>query len=111
MPIDASTIISLQVAARIYGCTVATIRTFVAEGLLPGYRIGPRMIRVKRSDVDALMSPVPTRPQTDATEPNLDDIRRALRVDTMVPVPMGPVPAVARPRPFPTAAPGLPGPE
>jgi excisionase family DNA binding protein len=62
MPIDASTIISLQVAARIYGCTPATIRTFIADGRLPGYRIGARMIRVKRCDVEALMSPVPTTP-------------------------------------------------
>jgi excisionase family DNA binding protein len=49
-------------AASILGCTVATIRTFIAEGRLPGYRIGPRMIRVRRDDVEALICPVPTTP-------------------------------------------------
>jgi excisionase family DNA binding protein len=62
MSVAPPALITQQSAARLIGCTVETVRTFIAQGLLPGYRIGQRMIRVKRCDVEALMHPVPTTP-------------------------------------------------
>ena len=37
-----------------------TIRRYISSGDLPAYRIGPRQIRVRASDVDALLVPIPT---------------------------------------------------
>lgn len=40
--------------------TDRTVRRMIAAGELPAYRLGPRLLRVKRSDVDALLRPIPT---------------------------------------------------
>ena len=48
--------------ARTCHVTVITVRTWIADGRLPAYRLGPKMIRIKRSDVNALLSPLPTKP-------------------------------------------------
>jgi len=37
------------------GCTERTLRRWIAEGLLPAYRVGPRRILIKRSDLEALV--------------------------------------------------------
>jgi excisionase family DNA binding protein len=37
------------------------IENLIASGDLPAYRIGKRMLRVRRSDVEALLQRVPTR--------------------------------------------------
>lgn len=52
--------LSLQAAALEYGFSVRTLRRYMADGALPGYRIGPRQIRVKREDLQALMVRIPT---------------------------------------------------
>ena len=52
--------ISLQVAAEILGVSVDTVRRRIADGSLPAERIGPRLLRVRRADVEALLAPVPT---------------------------------------------------
>lgn len=36
------------------------VEKMIAEGRLPAYRVGKRALRVRRSDVDALMVPVRT---------------------------------------------------
>lgn len=52
--------ISLALAASILGCDVKTVRRRVSEGVLPAQRFGPRLIRLRRSDVDALGQPLQT---------------------------------------------------
>ncbi|UUW88350.1 helix-turn-helix domain-containing protein [Pimelobacter simplex] len=53
--------ISLQDAASVLGASVKTVRRCIADGSLPAERIkGSHLIRVKRSDVEALLTPVPT---------------------------------------------------
>ena len=48
-------------AAAEYACvSTKTIRRYVAAGRLTGYRFGPRLIKINLSEVDALLSPVPT---------------------------------------------------
>ena len=51
---------SLAQAATRAGMSVRTLRRRVADGSLPAYRTGPRMIRVRTSDVDRLMRPIPS---------------------------------------------------
>lgn len=56
--------ISLQQAGVILGVSDDTVRRRIADGSLPASRIaGSRLIRVKRSDVKALLKPVPTAEQ------------------------------------------------
>lgn len=47
-------------AAEYLGCTVRTIRRYIAEGRLRGHRVGPRMVRVAVDDLDALIRPIPS---------------------------------------------------
>ena len=51
---------SLTRAAARTGMSVKTLRRRVADGSLPAYRTGPRMIRVRSSDIDRLMRPIPS---------------------------------------------------
>ena len=45
-------------AARL-GVSTRTLRRWVTTGRLPGYRTGPRLIRVASDDVDALQRKIP----------------------------------------------------
>lgn len=61
MPTSATTrYISIGEAAEYLSVTDRTVRNFIAQGRLNGYRIGPRTIRVDRAEVDALLTPIPT---------------------------------------------------
>lgn len=46
--------------ARARGLHPRTLRRRVADGSLPAYRFGPRLIYVRKSDVDALFERIPT---------------------------------------------------
>ncbi|WP_367618435.1 excisionase family DNA-binding protein [Luteococcus sp.] len=46
---------SVQSAARRLGVCPRTVRRMIADGRLPSYRVGDRLIRVQRADVDALV--------------------------------------------------------
>lgn len=52
--------LTLAEAAEWYGVSERTLRRRIAEGRLPAYRVGPRSIRVKAEDVEALAQPIPT---------------------------------------------------
>ena len=47
--------ITLAVASDRTGLSTRTLRRYIAMGLLPGYRLGPRLLRVDPDDVDALV--------------------------------------------------------
>lgn len=51
---------SLAAAAERTGVSIRTLRRRIAEGRLPAYRSGPRLIRVDPADVDRLMVQIPT---------------------------------------------------
>lgn len=55
-----SDLTSIQRAAEYAGCNPKTLRRRIADGSLPAVRMGPRMIRVRLSDVEKLMRPVPS---------------------------------------------------
>lgn len=49
---DALTVAEAQHKARV---TERTIRRWIAQGLLPAYRVGPRRILINSADLDALV--------------------------------------------------------
>lgn len=50
---------SLTEAAEILGVTDRTLRNYIARGKLPAYRIGARIVRVKRTDLETLFHRIP----------------------------------------------------
>lgn len=50
---------TLARAAEIYGVTEKTLRRWIASGRLTAYRFGPRQIRIRPQDIEALMEPIP----------------------------------------------------
>ena len=57
-PTNTPTWASLDEAAEHLGVTTKTIRRYIARGILPAHRFGPRLIRVRLSDLDALVTPL-----------------------------------------------------
>jgi excisionase family DNA binding protein len=53
-------LISIQQAAREKSVHPDTLRRRIASGELKAYRLGARIIRVDRAEVDALLHPVPS---------------------------------------------------
>lgn len=52
--------VTLKVGADYLSVTEQTIRRYIADGVIPGYRIGKRSLRIDRHDLDALLTPVPS---------------------------------------------------
>ena len=57
---DLSDLITVNDAAELVQVTHYTIRRRIADGSLPGYRFGPRTLRVRRSDLLAMLRPLAT---------------------------------------------------
>ena len=51
---------SLEQAARWLGVSVRTVRRYIAAGVLTGYRLGPRLLRVDAAEVVGLPRAIPT---------------------------------------------------
>jgi excisionase family DNA binding protein len=51
---------SIAAAAERLGVCTKTVRRWIAEGRLTGYRVGPTLIRLDAAEVDALLRPIPT---------------------------------------------------
>lgn len=50
--------LSLVTAAEILDVNERTVRNWIREGRIQSYRMGPRQIRIKRADLDALLKPI-----------------------------------------------------
>lgn len=59
-PSRTRTFIPLGEAAEILGVNPRTLRRWIAEGRLTGYRVGPTMVRVDRAEVEGLAHRIPT---------------------------------------------------
>ena len=55
-----TTFLTIEAAAGSIGVHPRTLRRRIAEGQLRAYRVGPRAIRVKAADLDAMLRPIPT---------------------------------------------------
>ncbi|MET4157958.1 helix-turn-helix domain-containing protein [Agromyces sp. PvR057] len=65
--VNGSEWLTLREAAERLRAHPGTIRARIASGALPAYRIGPRGLRLRVADVDALLRPVPVA-NADATD-------------------------------------------
>ncbi len=54
------TLLSPAEAAEYAGINVRTLRRYIAAGRVTAYRMGPRLIRVDRAELDAMLRPIPT---------------------------------------------------
>lgn len=57
---SAPVLIPLSDGAEICSVTTKTIRRWIAEGRLTGYRLGPRVLRVDQDEVLAFARPLAT---------------------------------------------------
>jgi excisionase family DNA binding protein len=53
-------LLSISEAAEYASVSEKTIRRYIAAGRLAGYRAGPRLIRVRLDDLDAVLRLIPT---------------------------------------------------
>ena len=47
--------VSVSQAYQAIGCTERTLRRWIADGILPAHRVGPRRIIIKRADLEKLV--------------------------------------------------------
>ncbi len=59
-------LISVEAAAERLNIHSKTIRRYIAEGRITGYRVGGKLVRVAEADVDALIRPIPAAPASQA---------------------------------------------
>lgn len=50
---------SVAEAAVYAGVCERTIRRYITDGRIPGYRVGPRLIKVDLNEMDRLIRPIP----------------------------------------------------
>jgi len=53
-------LLTITEAAALLRIHHRTIRKYISLGRLPGYHIGTKAVRVRRSDVERLLTPIPT---------------------------------------------------
>jgi excisionase family DNA binding protein len=50
----------LSAAAAYADVSTRTLRRYIAQGRLTGYRVGPRLVKVDLTELDPLARPIPT---------------------------------------------------
>lgn len=53
-------LVRIDDAATYADLSTRTIRNYIAQGRLPAYRFGPRLVKISLDDIDALAEPIPT---------------------------------------------------
>lgn len=51
---------SISAAADYADISTRTLRRYIAEGRITGYRVGPRLVKVDLADLDRIVRPIPT---------------------------------------------------
>lgn len=51
--------LSIEATAEALDVSTRTVRRWIAEGQLPAYRLGDRLVRIDPADVDQMMSRIP----------------------------------------------------
>jgi excisionase family DNA binding protein len=52
-------LVSLAAGAAIADVSVRTLRRYIAQGRLTGYRVGPRLVKVDLNELEKLARPIP----------------------------------------------------
>jgi len=50
-------LLAIRHAAEYWGCSETTVRNRIKEGSLKAVRMGPRMIRIRREELDEILQP------------------------------------------------------
>ena len=53
-------LVGLAAAAAYADVSTRTLRRYISQGRLTGYRVGPRLLKVDLNDLDRLARPIPT---------------------------------------------------
>jgi excisionase family DNA binding protein len=51
--------LSIQEAANVLGVAPKTVRRYISQGIIPAERIGPRLIRIRQADLEAVGRRIP----------------------------------------------------
>lgn len=51
---------TLETVAARFDVTPRTVSRWIKTGVLPAVRVGPRLVRIRPEDVEALCRPIPT---------------------------------------------------
>lgn len=54
-------LVSLAAAAAHADVSTRTLRRYISQGRLTGYRVGPRLIKIDLNELDSLATPIPNR--------------------------------------------------
>lgn len=49
-----------EAAEALGGVHIRTVRRYISEGRLKGYKMGPRLVMIDEDDLQALLTPIPT---------------------------------------------------
>lgn len=71
VPAGTRRLVSMATAAAHADVSVRTLRRYIAQGRLTGYRLGPRLVKVDLNEVDRLAQPIPNARASASTGPNL----------------------------------------
>jgi excisionase family DNA binding protein len=52
-------LVSLAAGAAFADVSVRTLRRYIAQGRLTGYRVGPRLVKVDLNELEQLARPIP----------------------------------------------------
>jgi excisionase family DNA binding protein len=53
-------LVSLSLAATYADVSTRTLRRYISQGRLIGYRVGPRLVKIDLNELDQLARPIPT---------------------------------------------------
>lgn len=53
-------LVSITEAADYLGVSTKTVRRYLAAGRFEALRAGPKLIRIRQDDLDAMLRPIPT---------------------------------------------------
>ena len=58
-PTPSLRLVSLAAGAAFADVSVRTLRRYIAQGRLTGYRVGPRLVKVDLNELEQLARPIP----------------------------------------------------
>jgi excisionase family DNA binding protein len=57
---------TVEEVALMFGLHTNTVRTYINNDMLPAYKFGPRLIRVKQSDLETFLENMQQRKQSES---------------------------------------------